>query len=89
MSELGKRKSDHLEICATQEVEHQGATLLEDVHFFHDAVPERSLDEVDLTTELLGRRLAAPILISAMTGGTEQAAELNRALATVAQKCEV
>lgn len=87
MSELGKRKSDHIEICATQDVEHQGTTLLEDVHFFHDAVPERSLDEVDLTTELLGRRLAAPILISAMTGGTEQAAELNRALATVAQKC--
>jgi len=40
---------------------------------------------VDLSTTLLGKKLAAPFLISAMTGGTEAAAGVNRTLAAAAQ----
>jgi hypothetical protein len=50
------------------------------------ALPELSFDEVDSSVELLGRRLRAPILISGMTGGAGRARDLNRALATAAQK---
>jgi isopentenyl-diphosphate delta-isomerase len=56
------------------------------VHLFHEALPELSVAEIELGTELLGRRLEAPILISGMSGGTEEAGRLNRALAAAAQK---
>lgn len=87
MSELLSRKASHLDLCIAEDVEHRGGTLLGDVRLLHDALPELALEEVDLSAQLFGRRLAAPILISGMTGGTPGAAEVNRALAAVAQKC--
>lgn len=86
MSELERRKGEHLELCTTSDVEAAGGTLLDQVHFLHEALPELSLDEVDPSCELIGRRLAAPIVISGMTGGTPEAGALNRALASAAQK---
>jgi isopentenyl-diphosphate delta-isomerase len=41
---------------------------------------------VSTEVEILGRRLAAPIVIAAMTGGHERAADINRSLATIAQE---
>jgi isopentenyl-diphosphate delta-isomerase len=40
---------------------------------------------VDLTTALAGRRLRAPLVIAAMTGGMERADRINRDLAQVAE----
>jgi isopentenyl-diphosphate delta-isomerase len=57
----------------------------EEYAFVHCALPEIDLDDVDTSTELFGRTLAAPILISCMTGGTSQARRVNRTLARVAQ----
>ena len=71
------RKSDHLRIAASPGVEHTGGTGLAAVRLRHRALPERDLADVDLATTLLGRRLAAPLVISAMTGGTEEAAAIN------------
>lgn len=87
MTEIGDRKTSHLRLCEEQDVEHRGTTLLEQVHLLHDALPELSADDVDLSVEILGRQLQAPILISGMTGGTPESGQLNRALATIAQKC--
>lgn len=85
--EVEARKDSHLSLCALEDVEHRGGTLLDDVRLLHDALPELALEEVDLSCELFGRRLHAPLLISGMTGGTEEAARTNRALALVAAKC--
>jgi isopentenyl-diphosphate delta-isomerase len=87
MSAISERKLAHLDLCANEDVESRGTTLLEEVRLFHDALPELSLDEVDTSVEVLGRRLQAPILIAGMSGGATRALELNRALATAAQKC--
>jgi len=78
------RKSEHLRIAAEPGVEHASATGLEHVRLCHRALPERDLDAVDVDTELLGRRLSAPLIVSAMTGGTAAAAEVNRELARAA-----
>jgi isopentenyl-diphosphate delta-isomerase len=58
---------------------------LECVELVHQALPENSLDEIDTQVELLGRRLKLPLVIAAMTGGTDRAQEINRVLATVAE----
>jgi isopentenyl-diphosphate Delta-isomerase len=86
MSEIHERKLAHLALCAERDVEHRGGTLLDDVHLLHEALPDLSLDDVDTSVELLGRRLRTPIVIAGMTGGTARAGDINRALAGVAQK---
>jgi isopentenyl diphosphate isomerase/L-lactate dehydrogenase-like FMN-dependent dehydrogenase len=83
---IGARKSAHLELCIGEDVESRNGTLLDEVHLFHEALPELSWDEVDPSLEVFGRRLQAPILISGMSGGAEEARELNRALASAAHK---
>lgn len=87
MSAIGERKLAHLDLCASQDVESHGSTLLDEVQLLHDALPELSCEEIDPSVELLGRRLQAPILIAGMSGGAPRARELNRAIATAAQKC--
>ncbi|MCL2178378.1 MAG: type 2 isopentenyl-diphosphate Delta-isomerase [Proteobacteria bacterium] len=82
-----RRKDDHLEICATQEVEPPAnKTLFGCVHLIHCAMPEMALEEADLSCQWFGKRLKAPLLIAGMTGGTERALTVNRALARVAQE---
>jgi isopentenyl-diphosphate delta-isomerase len=80
------RKADHLRIAAGADVAHTGGTGLERFRLRHRALPERDLARVSLETELLGARLGAPIVISAMTGGTPEAEEINGRLARAA--CE-
>lgn len=49
-------------------------------------MPEIDLDEVSTACSFLGHDLAAPLLISSMTGGTPAAGEINQRLAHVAQE---
>lgn len=81
------RKADHLDLCEGDEVEFRSTTtLLEHVNLLHQSLPELSAGEVSTEVELLGRRLRAPVVIAAMTGGHERAAAINRSLAKIAQE---
>ncbi len=80
------RKDAHLRICLEEAIERPGATNgFERYRFEHDAFPELHRDAVDLTTTIFGKRLSAPLMIGAMTGGTKRAGELNQILAQAAQ----
>lgn len=86
-TDIGQRKRDHLDLCATGPVGFRDrTTLLECVKLVHDGLPELSLDEIDTSVTVLGRTLRAPIVIAAMTGGTDDAATVNRTLAEIAEK---
>ena len=78
------RKAEHLRIAAGADVAHAGGTGLERYRLRHRALPERDLADVSLETELLGARLGAPLIISAMTGGTPEAEAINARLARAA-----
>ena len=83
---LSTRKEDHLRICLQENVRPKRITTgLERYRFVHQALPDIALDEVQLQTTFLGKALAAPLLISAMTGGTQAAQTVNRHLAEAAQ----
>ena len=87
MRETQTRKADHLRICLDEDVQFQGNTNgLERYRFTHCCLPELNRSEIDLTTTFLSKSLGAPLLISSMTGGTEQAKTINFRLAEVAQK---
>ncbi len=78
------RKAEHLRIAAGPGVQHSAGSGLDAVRLRHRALPGRDLGAVDLGTELLGADLAAPLVVSAMTGGTPEAEAVNRALAHAA-----
>jgi isopentenyl-diphosphate delta-isomerase len=86
-SDIRKRKADHLDLCATDQVAfRQRTTLLECVRLVHQSLPETDFDAVDTRVRLFGKELRAPLLIAAMTGGHERAAELNQELASIAEE---
>jgi isopentenyl-diphosphate delta-isomerase len=79
-----RRKAEHLRINLEQDVASARTTGLERLSFSHEALPELTLQAVDTSLELFGRRLNAPLLISSMTGGTPEAARINQRLARAA-----
>ena len=80
-----RRKREHLDLCLRCGVEFEHKSpWLDHVELIHQAVPEVAWSSVDLTTRFLGRKLVAPFLIGAMTGGSAESGRLNRRLAEVA-----
>lgn len=80
------RKREHIETVLGEDVSAKGVTSGFERFFFDNvSLPEIDLNRVDLSTTLFGRKLAAPLLISSMTGGTARAQEINRRLAEAAQ----
>jgi isopentenyl-diphosphate delta-isomerase len=87
MGDIGQRKADHIAICANEDVGFRGrTTLLECVELIHDSLPELATSDLDPSVTLFGKRLRAPLIIAAMTGGTAEAAEINHQLAAIAEK---
>ena len=86
VTKTSSRKADHIRINLDEDV-HSGLTSgLEHYRFVHQALPELNLEDVELNLRLFGRELRAPILISSMTGGTDQAGRINRILAEAANE---
>lgn len=82
---ISSRKADHIRINLEERVDSGLSTGLEDYRFIHQALPDLNLEDVNLELELFSKKLQTPLLISSMTGGTPEAAEINRTLAIAAQ----
>lgn len=83
---ISQRKQDHLRVSLEEDVQSREVSAgFHDFHFVHNALPELNLEDIDTSTEALGKRLKAPIMISSMTGGTDQAWTINRNLAQAAE----
>ncbi len=80
------RKKDHVELVIRKGAQYEKTAGFERVEFIHNALPEISLDSVDLGTEFFRKRVRFPLLITGMTGGYKDATEINKALAAAAQK---
>lgn len=79
------RKLDHIRLA----LESAGKNIsngFEDVKLVHQAVPELNFNEINLNCTWLGKKLATPILINAITGGCEPAEKINASLARIARK---
>ena len=85
-TETGRRKDDHLDIVLDRRASVRSSfSGLDDIRFEHCALPELDLDDINLSSSLLGVALRAPLLISSMTGGADRATAINRHLAEAAQ----
>jgi isopentenyl-diphosphate Delta-isomerase len=84
------RKRRHIDVCLTEDVEHCGLTTgLERYRLPYNALTQTSLGAINLTADFLGKRLKAPVLVGAMTGGADLSGTINRNLAAAAQRLGV
>ena len=79
------RKAEHIDLALDQrmQVEHR---YFDEWTFTHEALPEIDFADIDTSTQFLGKELAAPLLISCMTGGTKVANDINLNLAAGAEQ---
>lgn len=82
------RKAEHIRLALDARMQ-LGTSAFDSYVFGHEALPEIDMAEIDTSVEFLGRRLAAPLLISCMTGGTDAAGAINRNLAAGAESTGV
>jgi len=87
ISQIEKRKKEHLELCAKKDVLfHEKTTLLENVELGYKSLPELSMKEIDLSTNFLGKKFSFPFLASAITGGAQVSKKVNLEIATACQE---
>ncbi|NYB52780.1 MAG: type 2 isopentenyl-diphosphate Delta-isomerase [Methanobacteriaceae archaeon] len=86
---ISDRKLEHLLLCTHSDVEYHKKTGLEDVELVHKALPEVNKEEIDLSTFFLGKKMGAPIIITAITGGHPASVAVNEKLAGQAQKFNI
>ncbi len=77
---IEKRKLEHIDIIATQNVSHE-YNFWDDIEIIQKSMPEVNYDEINPSTEFLGKKLKLPILISSMTGGHPDTKKINENLA--------
>ncbi len=84
---VSSRKDHHLDVVLKHDVGSRGPAIgLGRYTLEYDALPELDLADVDLSVSLLGKSLRAPLIVGAMTGGSERAASVNARLARAAAK---
>ncbi|MCP4664497.1 MAG: type 2 isopentenyl-diphosphate Delta-isomerase [bacterium] len=82
------RKLEHIRLASEHRMQ-LDSRFFDETTFEHQALPEIDMAEIDLSTSFLGKRLAAPLLVSCMTGGTPAAAKINRNLAVASERAGV
>lgn len=88
MSKIENRKDEHVRISLEKDVSFHH-NYWDDIKLVHNALPEINKDEIDLSIKLFGKKLGAPLIISAMTGGYTKAKKINENLAVAAEKFQI
>jgi len=86
-NQIGERKNQHIRICLEEDVKAKNITTgFEDVFLIHRALPEINLKEINMGTTVFNHKFSAPIIVEAMTGGTEKSFEINAAIAQAVEE---
>jgi len=83
MNQTEERKREHVQISLKENVSAH-YNYWDDVDLTHNALPEINENEIDLSTQLFGKKLDAPLIISGMTGGYPEGKKINEHLAAAA-----
>ena len=86
MAQINQRKLDHINIVADGRAIDRKQYYFDRIRLTHRALPELKLSDVDPAVQFLGKELSFPLLISSMTGGTDdELIKINRNLAIAAE----
>lgn len=90
ISPTTKRKKEHIELCLDDKVSFRSKTNGFDKYdFIHNAITEVDISKISFDRKLFGKNISYPFLISCMTGGTEEAENINQRLAVIAEELKI
>lgn len=84
VTNISTRKDEHLRICLEEQVSSRVPNGFDKVHLQVSALPEIDFAKIDTSSQILGKKLDAPILISSMTGGSGKTKYFNQLLSQAA-----
>ncbi len=82
-----ERKEEHIDFFLQSK--NSNTNLFEDVYLEHNALPELNLSDIDTKCVFLGQTIDYPIIINAITGGTEFSKEINMQLSKIAKELNI
>jgi isopentenyl-diphosphate delta-isomerase len=88
MEHIEKRKLEHVEHALDDYTEGEGAGW-DCVRLPYYALPEADYSTVDCSIEFLGKNLALPFMVTAITGGWQGGRKINLDLAKACEECGV
>ncbi|MCQ2085398.1 MAG: type 2 isopentenyl-diphosphate Delta-isomerase [archaeon] len=77
---IKSRKADHLRICIEERIAPDHC-YWDDIRLMHNAMPEINLDDIDMSSYVLGKKLEFPLIVTAITGGFPGAKKINENIA--------
>jgi isopentenyl-diphosphate delta-isomerase len=84
------RKKEHLDLSLNADVSFKTKSNgFEYYDFIHDAATEVELDKISFETKFFKKKINYPFIISCMTGGTEEAENINAQLAIAAEELKI
>ena len=78
MTDIESRKKQDMELAVVPAAKADGGQCGRIVHLIPASLPEVSIADIDLSIVFLGHSLRAPLVIAGMTGGHQDALEINR-----------
>ena len=78
------RKKDHIRHALNPSHQTTGLSGLEEIHLFHEAIPDFDFEDVSLESSCLGTPTQTPFYVAGMTAGHPDASAINR---VIAQQC--
>lgn len=84
------RKLEHINIINSDEQVDRRKNYFDAIHLKHRALPELDLNDIDTSITFMGKHLSFPLLISSMTGGSQEVVQqINKNLAIAAEATHV
>ena len=82
-----QRKDQHIENYLKTRA--RGTTLLDCVYIEHNALSDVSIKQIDTSVEFMGRKIAMPLMVDAITGGGDSSASINEDLSSICQEINI
>lgn len=82
------RKLEHIELANNLPDKCDGIGF-GDINLIHNAISSLALNEIDISSSFLQKKLEAPFIINAITGGPNIATEINVSLARIARQLNI
>ena len=83
---IRSRKTDYIKICLDEDTQFNKENGFERYELKHNALADFNFSDIDISGKFLGFEFQAPLIISSITGGCNEAEKINKNLAKISQK---
>ncbi|MEG1003457.1 type 2 isopentenyl-diphosphate Delta-isomerase [Clostridium sp.] len=81
-----KRKIEHIQYALESYLDED---YFKDIKIFNNSVPNINFDDISLKTEFLGKEVSMPVIINAMTGGSDYSFKINDDLSNISKELNI